>query len=39
MTDGMLKDLTTSWETVYSCYRELKQCIVKVFIVNGKAVK
>lgn len=25
MTDGVLKDLTTSWETVCSCYRELKQ--------------
>lgn len=25
MTDGILKDLTTSWETVCNCYRELKQ--------------
>jgi hypothetical protein len=25
MTDGVLKDLTTSWETVCDCYRELKQ--------------
>lgn len=24
MTDGVLKDLTTSWETVCKCYRELK---------------
>lgn len=25
MTDGILKDLTTSWETVCNCYTELKQ--------------
>lgn len=25
MTDGILKDLTTSWETVCICYKELKQ--------------
>lgn len=25
MTDGILKDLTTSWETVCNCYNELKQ--------------
>lgn len=25
MTDGILKDLTTSWETVCNCYRESKQ--------------
>ena len=25
MTDGVLKDLTTSWETVCNCYKELKQ--------------
>lgn len=25
MTDGVLKDLTTSWKTVCDCYRELKR--------------
>lgn len=25
MTDGVLRDLTTSWETVCNCYRELKR--------------
>lgn len=25
MTEGILKDLTTSWETVCKCYRELRQ--------------